>query len=46
MSPYSSDLNKESVRLIESLYAQHSEYGEIGNDTIVETSVYKVSVNM
>lgn len=38
---YPNKYEKESVRLIESLYAQHSEYGEIGNDTIVETSVYK-----
>jgi len=34
---------KAAVRLIESIYAQYSEFGEIGNDTIVETSVYKAA---
>jgi len=40
---YPNKYEKETVRLIESLYAQHSEFGEIGNDTIVETSVYKAA---
>jgi len=44
---YSADYNltskQESVKLIESIYSQYSEFGEIGNDTIVETSVYKAA---
>lgn len=40
---YPNKYEKETVQLIESLYAQHSEFGEIGNDTVVETSVYKAA---
>jgi len=40
---YPNRYEKESVKLIESIYSQYSEFGEIGNDTIVETSVYKAA---
>jgi len=40
---YPNKYEKETVKLIESLYSQYSEFGEIGNDTIVETSVYKAA---
>jgi len=38
---YPNKFEQESVKLIESLYGQHSDNLEIGNDTVVETSVYK-----
>eukprot|EP00088_Acartia_fossae_P016312 TRINITY_DN19127_c0_g1_i3.p1 TRINITY_DN19127_c0_g1~~TRINITY_DN19127_c0_g1_i3.p1 ORF type:complete len:341 (-),score=55.41 TRINITY_DN19127_c0_g1_i3:207-1229(-) len=38
---YPGRYHQQAVRLIESLYSQYTEFGEIGNDTIVETSVYK-----
>jgi len=40
---YPNRYEKETIKLIESLYSQYSDFGEIGNDTIVETSVYKAA---
>ncbi|XP_023338081.1 metaxin-3 [Eurytemora carolleeae] len=40
---YPNRYEKAAVRLIESLYPQFSEFGEIGNDTEVETAVYKAA---
>jgi len=38
---YPNKYEQEAVKLIESLHGHYGDDGEIGNDTIVETSVYK-----
>ena len=38
---YPNKFEQEAVKLIESVHGQHSDNNEIGNDTLVETSVYK-----
>ena len=38
---YPNKYEQEAVQMIESLYGQFSDHGEIGNDTPVETCVYK-----
>lgn len=40
---YPGRYHQKAERLIESLYSQHAEFEEIGNDTQVETSVYKAA---
>lgn len=40
---YPGRYHQNAERLIESLYSQYTEFGEIGNDTQVETSVYKAA---
>lgn len=38
---YPNKFEQESIKLIESLFGQHSDDQEIGNNTLVETTVYK-----